>query len=83
MDTTNQHPNTERGFLQYLEDLAFSRHPAQIRFIAENGGVANIRSGIKAVNEEEGNYTIELEDGFAINLDQLVTVNGYPGGNVC
>jgi len=75
--------NTESGFLEYLEKLALSRQPVQIRFIEENGGMANIRSGIKAVKTEDGKNLIELENGFAINLDRLVTVNGYPGGNVC
>jgi hypothetical protein len=68
-------------FREYLEDLAVYRQAAEIRFLGDNGGIANIRSRIKSLIVNENEAFIELENGLRIRIDQLVTVNGRPGNH--
>lgn len=75
------HRSMEKEFRDYLEDLTVYRQAAEIRFLGDNGGIANIRSKINSLVVIENEAFIELENGLRIRIDQLVTVNGRPGNH--
>jgi hypothetical protein len=71
------------SFKDYLEELMDLRRNCTIRFRAVDGGVSEVKGHIIKMETVSGRDMMETDAGFAIGLDQLVSVNDRPAENYC
>ena len=71
------------SFKDYLEELMDLKRPCTIKFKDVQGAVAMVKGHIVKMEEVSGRDIIETDAGFAIGMDQIISVNDKPQENYC
>ncbi len=71
------------SFKDYLEEQMDLKRPCTIKFKDVQGAVAMVKGHIVKMEEVSGRDIIETDAGFAIGMDQIISVNGKPQENYC
>lgn len=71
------------SFKDYLEEQMDLNRPCTIKFKDVQGAVAMLKGHIVKMEEVSGRDIIETDAGFAIGMDQIISVNGKPQENYC
>jgi hypothetical protein len=72
-----------QSFKDYIEEQMDLKRSCTIRFRDVQGAVTEIRAKIVKMDEVSGRQMIETDAGFAIGIDQIISVNGRPQENYC
>ena len=59
------------------------KRPCTIKFKDVQGAVAIVKGHIVKMEEVSGREIIETDAGFAIGMDQIISVNDRPQENYC
>jgi len=59
------------------------KRPCTIKFKDVQGAVAMVKGHIVKMEEVSGREIIETDAGFAIGMDQIISVNDKPQENYC
>ena len=70
-------------FKDYLEEQMDLKRPCTIKFKDVQGAVAIVKGHIVKMEEVSGREIIETDAGFAIGMDQIISVNDKPQENYC
>ena len=70
-------------FKAYLEEQMDLKRPCTIKFRDVQGAVAMVKGHIVKMEEVSGRDIIETDAGFAIGMDQIISVNDKPQENYC
>jgi hypothetical protein len=70
-------------FKDYLEEQMDLKRPCTIKFKDVQGAVAMVKGHIVKMEEVSGREIIETDAGFAIGMDQIISVNDKPQENYC
>jgi len=71
------------SFKDYLEEQMDLKRPCTIKFKDVQGAVAMVKGHIVKMEEVSGREIIETDAGFAIGMDQIISVNDKPQENYC
>ena len=71
------------NFKDYLEEQMDLKRPCTIKFKDVQGAVAMVKGHIVKMEEVSGREIIETDAGFAIGMDQIISVNDKPQENYC
>jgi hypothetical protein len=71
------------SFKDYLEEQMDLKRPCTIKFKDVQGAVAIVKGHIVKMEEVSGREIIETDAGFAIGMDQIISVNDRPQENYC
>jgi hypothetical protein len=71
------------SFKSYLEEQMDLKRPCTIKFKDVQGAIATIRAHIVKMEEVSDREIIETDAGFAIGMDQIISVNDRPQANYC
>jgi len=71
------------SFKDYLEEQMDLKRPCTIKFKDVQGAVAMVKGHIVKMEEVSGRHIIETDAGFAIGMDQIISVNDKPQENYC
>jgi len=71
------------SFKDYLEELMDLKRACTIKFKDVQGAVAMVKGHIVKMEEVSGRDIIETDAGFAIGMDQIISVNDKPQENYC
>lgn len=72
-----------QNFIEYLEELVDLEKGCSIKYKADNGGIAIIRTRLRDINIDGEEGYIKTADGLRINISQLIDVNGRQAKNIC
>ncbi len=72
-----------QNFIEYLEELVDLEQGCSIKYKADNGGIAIIRTRLRDINIDGVEGYIKTADGLRINISQLIDVNGRQAKNIC
>jgi hypothetical protein len=70
-------------FKDYLEEQMDLKRPCTIKFKDVQGAVAMVKGHIVKMEEVSGREIIETDAGFAIGMDQIISVNDKRQENYC
>ena len=70
-------------FKDYLEEQMDLKRPCTFKFKDVQGAVAMVKGHIVKMEEVSGREIIETDAGFAIGMDQIISVNDKPQENYC
>ena len=70
-------------FKDYLEEQMDLKRLCTIKFKDVQGAVAMVKGHIVKMEEVSGREIIETDAGFAIGMDQIISVNDKPQENYC
>ncbi|HWI91726.1 MAG TPA: hypothetical protein VNT20_10650 [Flavisolibacter sp.] len=71
------------SFKNYLEEQMDLKRSCTIKFRDVDGAVATIKGHIVKMEEVSDREIIETDAGFAIGMDQIISVNDRPQANYC
>jgi len=71
------------SFKDYLEEQMDLKRPCTIKFKDVQGAIAVVKGHIVKIEEVSGREIIETDAGFAIGMDQILSVNDRPLENYC
>jgi len=71
------------SFKDYLEEQMDLKRPCTIKFKDVQGAIAVVKGHIVKMEEVSGRKIIETDAGFAIGMDQILSVNDRPLENYC
>jgi len=71
------------SFKDYLEEQMDLKRPCTIKFKDVQGAIAVVKGHIVKMEEVSGRDIIETDAGFAIGMDQIISVNDRPLENYC
>lgn len=71
------------SFKDYLEEQMDLKRPCTIKFKDVQGAIAVVKGHIVKIEEVSGREIIETDAGFAIGMDQIISVNDRPLENYC
>ena len=71
------------SFKDYLEEQMDLKRPCTIKFKDVQGAIAVLKGHIVKMEEVSGREIIETDAGFAIGMDQIISVNDKPQENYC
>jgi len=71
------------SFKDYLEEQMDLKRPCTIKFKDVQGAIAVVKGHIVKMEEVSGREIIETDAGFAIGMDQIISVNDKPQENYC
>jgi hypothetical protein len=71
------------SFKDYLEEQMDLKRPCTIKFKDVQGAIAVVKGHIVKMEEVSGREIIETDAGFAIGMDQIISVNDRPQENYC
>ncbi len=71
------------SFKDYLEEQMDLKRPCTIKFKDVQGAIAVVKGHIVKMEEVSGREIIETDAGFAIGMDQIISVNDRPLENYC
>jgi len=71
------------SFKDFLEEQMDLKRPCTIKFRDVQGAIAVVKGHIVKLEEVSGREIIETDAGFAIGMDQIISVNDRPQENYC
>jgi len=71
------------SFKDYLEEQMDLKRPCTIKFKDVQGAIAVVKGHIVKMEEVSGREIIETDAGFAIGMDQIISVNDKLQENYC
>jgi len=71
------------SFKDFLEEQMDLKRPCTIKFRDVQGAIAVVKGHIVKLEEVSGREIIETDAGFAIGMDQIISVNDRLQENYC
>ena len=72
-----------QSFKDYLEEQMDLKRSCTIRFRDVQGAVSEVKARIIKMDEVSGRQMIETDAGFAIGIDQIISINDRLQENYC